>query len=72
MNISITLTKEQAQALVDLINIAVQARGLSAARAAVFFLDTLEDGLKTAARAEKTVADSANPSGFPPDGSGPG
>lgn len=62
----IEITKDQAQALLNLIDIAVKAGGLQVASTAVFFHNLLE----TAARAENSGA--ANPSGFQPDGSGPG
>lgn len=55
----IEITKDQAQALLNLIDIAVKAGGLQVASTAVFFHSLLE----TAARAE------ANPSGQQCDGS---
>lgn len=60
----IELNKNQAEALLNLIDIAVKSGGLPVASTAVFFHGLLE----TAARAEKAE----NPSGFQPDGSGPG
>lgn len=46
MKKSIELTQEQAQVLVNLINIAVQVKGLEAAEAGLFFSKLIQDAFK--------------------------
>lgn len=61
----IELTIPQAQALLNLIDLAVKAGGLQVASTAVFFQTEIS-------RAFKEGTDAANPVGLQPDGSGPG
>ncbi len=43
---TIELTKEQGQVLINLINIAVQAKGLEAAEAGLFFTKKIQEAFK--------------------------
>lgn len=63
---NLPLTSQQARNLLVLIDLAVKAGGLQVASQAVVF-----QALITRA-AEQADADSANPVGLQPDGSGPG
>ena len=53
--ITLTLTEEKAQALIDLLDVAVKSGGLQVARAAVVLMDDIVQAIKASKEAAKSA-----------------